>query len=128
LKNHVFYSWQSDLSNNTNRGFLETCITEALKELNVSDLYDIEFSLDKDTKDESGTPHIAETIFSKIEKSKLFIADVSIINSGSVGRKTPNPNVLIELGYAARTLGWERIICIYNKAYGSFDDLPFDLK
>ncbi|WP_025695356.1 hypothetical protein [Paenibacillus durus] len=79
MKNHVFYSWQSDLPNNTNRGFLETCITGALKELNISDLYDIEFSIDKDTKDEAGTPHIAETIFSKIDKSKLFIADVSIL-------------------------------------------------
>ncbi|MDT3429239.1 hypothetical protein J2Z22_004840 [Paenibacillus forsythiae] len=107
---------------------IETCITGALKELNISDLYDIEFSIDKDTKDEAGTPHITETIFSKIDKSKLFIAAVSIINSGREGRKTPNPNVLIELGYAARTLGWDRIICIYNKAYGSFDDLPFDLK
>src|SRR5665648_19422 len=128
MKNYVFYSWQSDLPNNTNRGFLETCILDALKELSVSDLYHIEFSLDKDTKNIAGTPHIAETIFSKIDKSKLFVADVSIINSGMKGRKTPNPNVLIELGYAARVLGWDRIICIYNKAYGSFEDLPFDLK
>lgn len=128
MKNHVFYSWQSDLPNNTNRGFLETCITGALKELNISDIYDIEFSIDKDTKDKVGTPHIAETIFSKIDNAKLFIADVSIINSTSEGRKTPNPNVLIELGYAIRTLGWDRIICIYNQSYGDFDDLPFDLK
>lgn len=128
MKNYVFYSWQSDLPNNTNRGFLEACITVALKELNVSDLYNVEFSIDKDTKHEAGTPHIAETIFSKIDKSMLFIADVSIINPCTEGRKTPNPNVLIELGYAARILGWDRVICIYNKAYGSFEDLPFDLK
>lgn len=128
MKNCVFYSWQSDLPNNTNRGFLEDCIEKALKELNLSDTYDIEFSIDKDTKDESGTPHIAETIFSKIEKSKLFIADVSIINSDYEKRKTPNPNVLIELGYAVKVLGWNRIICIFNTDYGSFDDLPFDIK
>lgn len=128
MKNYVFYSWQSDLPNNTNRGFLEDCIKKALKELNMSDTYDIEFSIDKDTKDERGTPHIAETIFSKIEKSKLFIADVSIINSDYHKRKNPNPNVLIELGYAAKVLGWKRIICIFNTDYGSFEDLPFDIK
>ncbi|MDQ0177616.1 hypothetical protein [Bacillus chungangensis] len=128
MKNYVFYSWQSDLPNNTNRGFLEGCIEKALKELNMTDRYDIEFSIDKDTKDKNGTPHIAETIFSKIEKSKLFIADVSIINSDYKKRKTPNPNVLIELGYAAKVLGWNKIICIFNTDYGSFDDLPFDIK
>ena len=69
-----------------------------------------------------------ESIYKKIEKSKIFIADISIINSESTGRKTPNPNVLIELGYAARSLGWEKIICIYNIDYGLIDDLPFDLK
>lgn len=128
MKNHVFYSWQSDLPNNNNRSFLETCIKEALKELNVSELYDIEFRIDKDTMNETGTPHIANTILSKIEKSKLFIADVSIINSDYEKRKTPNPNVLIELGYAAKVLGWDKIICIFNTDFGSFDNLPFDIK
>jgi hypothetical protein len=76
----------------------------------------------------TGSPDITETIFSKIAQSDLFIGDVSIINSSFDGRKTPNPNVLIELGYAANILGWERVICIYNTEYGSFEDLPFDLR
>ncbi|WP_342480251.1 hypothetical protein NST07_23475 [Paenibacillus sp. FSL L8-0340] len=128
MKNHVFYSWQSDLPNNNNRSFIESCIKQCLKELNISESFDIEFVIDRDTQNETGTPDIASTIFSKIEKSKLFIADVSIINSDYHKRKTPNPNVLIELGYAAKVLGWERIICIFNSDFGSFDDLPFDIK
>jgi hypothetical protein len=128
MKNHVFYSWQSDLPNNNNRGFIEKCIKKSLSELNVTETFDIEFVIDRDTMNEMGTPDIANTIFAKIEKSKLFIADVSIINSDYEKRKTPNPNVLIELGYAAKVLGWERIICIFNTDYGSFDDLPFDIK
>lgn len=128
MKKYVFYSWQSDLPNNSNRGFLETCIKESLKELNVSELFDIEFSIDKDTMNETGTPHIVDTIFSKIEKSQLFIADVSIINSDYEKRKTPNPNVLIELGYASKVLGWDKIICIFNTDFGSINDLPFDIK
>jgi len=128
MKNTIFYSWQSDLPNKTNRGFLESCLKNVLKELKKIEPFSIEFTIDRDTKNESGTPDIMESIFNKIEKSKIFIADISIINSESTGRKTPNPNVLIELGYAARSLGWGKVICLYNLDYGSIDDLPFDLR
>jgi len=128
VKNTIFYSWQSDLPNKTNRGFLESCLERVLKDLERIAIFSIELTVDRDTKDEPGTPDIMESIYKKIEKSKIFIADISIINSESTGRKTPNPNVLIELGYAAHSLGWEKIICIYNLDYGSIDDLPFDLK
>ena len=128
VKNHVFYSWQSDLPNNSNRTFIEKCIHQSLKELNVSETFDIEFRIDRDTMNEMGTPDIANTIFAKIDRAKLFIADVSIINSDYQKRKTPNPNVLVELGYAAKAIGWERIICVFNTDYGSFEDLPFDIK
>jgi hypothetical protein len=36
---------------------------------------------------------------------------------------------MIELGYAARAIGWERIICVMNTGYGhSPEELPFDLR
>lgn len=128
MKNCIFYSWQSDLPNRTNRGFIESCIESAIKKLDRADDFYLELNLDRDTKNEPGTPDIANTIFSKIERAKIFIADISIINSNSDGRKTPNPNILLELGYAAKVLGWEKIICIFNTDYGNFDDLPFDLR
>lgn len=43
------------------------------------------------------------------------------------GRKTPNANVLIELGYAIATVGWNRIILVFNEASGDVTDLPFDI-
>jgi hypothetical protein len=43
-------------------------------------------------------------------------------------RLTPNPNVLLELGFAASTIGWENIICVINTAYGKPSELPFDIK
>ncbi|WP_106768257.1 hypothetical protein [Paenibacillus faecalis] len=128
MKNNIFYSWQSDLPNNENRGFIESCISASIKELSKTKEFQLDINLDRDTKNELGTPDIVNTIFSKIEKSKIFIADISIINGNSNGRKTPNPNVLLELGYAAKVLGWEKIICIFNTDYGDFDDLPFDLR
>ncbi len=128
MKNTIFFSWQSDLPNNSNRGFIENCIVQAIKVINKK--YDciLEISIDKDTINETGTPDIMNTIFSKIDKSKIFIADISIINPNTTGRKTPNPNVLLELGYAAKVLGWEKIICIYNTDYGNYEDIPFDLR
>lgn len=128
LKNTVFYSWQSDLPNNSNRGFIETCIVKAIKELDTLGPFLIELNIDRDTKNEPGTPDITENIFKKIERAKIFIADISIINATYSGRKTPNPNVLIELGFAARALGWEKVICLYNTDFGTVEDLPFDLR
>lgn len=128
MKRIIFYSWQSDLPNNTNRGFIESCINQAIKKLKSLEEFSIELNLDRDTKNEPGTPDIVNTIFSKIENSKVFIADISITNPDYHKKKTPNPNVLIELGYAAKVLGWERIICVFNEDYGDIADLPFDLK
>jgi len=43
-------------------------------------------------------------------------------------RPTPNPNVLIELGYALKRLGWNRILMILNAEFGKVEALPFDLR
>ncbi len=128
MKKTIFYSWQSDLPNRSNRGFLEKCLKESVKKLSKISLFSIELTVDRDTKNLDGTPDIVNSILGKIESSSLFVADISIINSDSIGRKTPNPNVLFELGYAVKTLGWDRVICIFNLDYGSIDDLPFDLR
>ncbi|MEX0597307.1 MAG: hypothetical protein WD512_12505 [Candidatus Paceibacterota bacterium] len=129
MERTIFYSWQSDLPNKTNRGFIESCLERAIKELSdeITPLT-LELNIDRDTKSVIGTPDISDTIFQKISRSKLFVADISIINSESDDRKCPNPNVLIELGFAVRVLGWEKVFCFYNTDYGSIDDLPFDLR
>lgn len=83
---------------------------------------------DRDTIGRSGSPDISEVIFDKIEKSILFICDISIVTKGESTRKSPNPNVLIELGFAVKQLGWERVICLFNENTGNIEDLPFDLR
>ena len=35
----------------------------------------------------------------------VFVADITLINPASAERRTPNPNVLLELGY-----DWEKIV------------------
>lgn len=127
----IFYSWQSDLDAKSNRYAIEDSLKETQKLLEKDS---ISVVIDQATKREVGTPDIVETILKKITQSDIFVCDVTYINhdcrcsrGGSAIRKTPNPNVLFELGYALRILGWERVLIILNTNYGKIDDLPFDL-
>jgi hypothetical protein len=124
----IFYSWQSDLPSSENRSAIEKALEAAIKGLNKEHI-ELEIVVDRDTKNTSGTPDIIATIFDKISTSQIFVGDISIINSESnEKRKCPNPNVLLELGFAAGKLKWDKIICVFNKAYGEPEDLPFDLR
>ncbi|ABA23862.1 hypothetical protein Ava_4263 [Trichormus variabilis ATCC 29413] len=124
----IFYSWQSDLPNKTNRGFIETALEAAAKSIRNDDSIQVEPVIDRDTKDVPGSPDIAHTIFDKIEQAQVFVCDVSIINQNSSSRLTPNPNVLLELGYAINALGWNNIIMVLNSAFAKPEELPFDLR
>ena len=122
----IFYSWQNDLDKKTHRYFIEDCIKKALNKVENDAL--IYANYDRDTKGLNGSPDITSTIFDKIERSVLFVCDISIINANFECRKSPNPNVLIELGYAVHKLGWDRVICLFDINSGNIDDLPFDLR
>lgn len=125
----IFYSWQSDSPNKTNRGFIEDVLNKVVKEISKDESIKIEPVIDRDTQGLAGSPDIKNAIFNKIDNADIFLADVSIINSSSnEKRKMPNPNVLIELGYALKALGDERLILVMNSTYGDVTLLPFDLK
>ena len=128
----IFYAWQSDRPQNTHRYLIRDAAKEAVKRIGRD--ADVEDSprLDHDTKDVPGTPEIAGTIFRKIQESGAFIADLTFIGATDLheGDKKllPNPNVLLELGYAARSIGWDRIICVMNTAYGPVEEQIFDIR
>lgn len=124
----IFFSWQSDLPNKTNRNLIENSIKLALKKMNQDSPYSLITEIDRDTKGILGSPDIVDSILTKIDKCGLFIADISIINSSLNGKRTPNPNVLFELGYAVKCLGWDRVICVFNSDFGDVSELPFDLR
>lgn len=124
----VFYSWQSDLPNSTNRGFIQKALEDAAKLIRSDDSIEIDtVIIERDTAGVPGAPDIANTIFSKIDGSDIFVCDVSIINQREKSKSTPNPNVLIELGYALKSLKSERMIMVMNTAFGEPKLLPFDL-
>lgn len=120
----IFYSWQSDL--NRSRSFIQSTLNLLKRELEKDGSIHVE--IDSDTRGVPGAPNIPATIFKKIENADLFVADLSIINSKESGRKTPNPNVLLETGYAIHALGWDRIVLLFDEDFGSIDDQLFDLK
>ena len=123
----IFYSWQSDTPNAVNRGFIEGCLQRAIDELKSDDDLELDPCLERDTSGVPGSPDIAATIFEKIKAADVFVGDVTFIDKGD-GRRTPNPNVSVELGYAASCLDWNRVICVFNSAFGKVEDLPFDLR
>jgi hypothetical protein len=126
----IFYSWQSDLPNRTNRGFIGDCLRRSVEALRSANVINEGLDIDRDTLNEQGSPEIAETILQKIRKCDVFVADVTIINTNAPPpyRKTPNPNVLVELGFAAHARTWDRILCVANSSFGSEQDLPFDIR
>ncbi|TPX66812.1 hypothetical protein SpCBS45565_g04200 [Spizellomyces sp. 'palustris'] len=117
-KDKIFYSWQSDVKPVRNK--LQSVLDKVAKKLGCD--------IDEATRDEAGSPDIAQTILNKIEGCSVFVADVSIINKGESTRPTSNPNVLFETGYAVSSKGWESVILAFSKSTGDIDNLPFDIR
>lgn len=119
----LFLSWQSDV--NSARSAIESAVKGAISSLLDTDQLNIE--LDESTWNVPGMPKIEDVIKDKIENSDIFVADITPIATKDT-KQLPNPNVLIELGYALKCLGPERIILVaQNKAGWDVKDLPFDI-
>lgn len=83
--------------------------------------------LDHDTKGIPGAPGIVETILQKIDSCSVFVADITFVAKNDY-KLFPNSNVLIELGYAIKSIGDTRIVCVMNSSFGKpKDGLTFDL-
>jgi hypothetical protein len=141
MERTVFYSWQSESPSSVCRNFIQTSLEKGLKRLGKDSSTEISPVLDRDTGGVPGTPSISDEIFNKIVFSDVFVADVTLsrrtaewrifgftITHRSRVRRSPNPNVLLELGFAVAHIGWDRIILVQNAEYGGPDELPFDLR
>jgi len=130
MSDTVFWSWQDDLPASINRQFLRNSLEVAVDR--VSDLLDVEdapgINLDHDTRSTPGMADI-KTIFEKITDCTVMVADVTPTATTESGKALPNPNVMVELGFALKALGFGRIIAVLNTAGGtSVEDLPFDIR
>lgn len=124
--NKIFYSWQSDKPGYDD--FLKRVISKAIKQLN-------DFELSRD--DRMGASDIGLRIQERIDESSFFIGDISIVGEYSYVdragkkhiRKTPNANVIYEMGYAMKVLGHERVVLLAaRETTHETNDLPFDIR
>jgi hypothetical protein len=128
MSQRIFFSWQSDIRAAACRTLIQDALESAAKQLKADGTLAVELVIDRDTAGVAGSPDIGDTILAKIENADAFVADVTIVNAGKDVRPTPNPNVLVEVGFALKALGESRIILVQNVAFGPPEDLPFDLR
>ncbi len=116
MKTTVFYAWQSDLPSKEGRNFIEKALKTALERLAADATLEYAIrdglALDKDTKGVPGSPPIFDTIRKKIMEAAVFVPDLTFVGTCCGGKPTPNPNVLIEYGWALNSPGYSRMIPI----------------
>jgi hypothetical protein len=115
-QDRLFYSWQSDDRNRTIK--IRAMLQQACSELGIE--------YDEATRGEAGSPEIHATVRTKIASCGIFVADVVIVTGQHDGsRKSPNPNVMYELGLADARLPPERVLLMFD---GDTNELPFDVR
>jgi hypothetical protein len=129
----VFFSWQRDTSATEGRNFIERALERAIgivaADVALEEAVREGLEVDRDTKGVAGQPPIVDTIFRKIDAAAVFVPDLTFVGKRSDGRPTPNPNVLIEYGWALHSLGYSRIVAVMNVAHGApGEDMPFDMR
>jgi hypothetical protein len=126
----IFWSWQSDRDERVARHLIREALVIALKQLSGGVDIEDRLEIDHDTRGLPGSPDIVMAILEKIDAADVFVADVTPIVVSEKGKHIANPNVLIELGYAKKSIGKERWITVWNTAFTDcrVEDLPFDLR
>lgn len=127
----IFYSWQTDSPDLCNRRFIREALDGAVAQLGEGSVEDAP-RVDSGMEGISGSPEVATVMFEKIQESSIFVGDMTLVgsitgHSGEV-KRVPNPNVLLEMGYAAGVAGWGRVICVMNEHFGTRKELPFDVR
>jgi hypothetical protein len=128
----IFWSWQSDTPNQIGKYLVRDALKAAVNELKqaeeIEEVVREDLHLDQDTQGTAGSPDLVSTIFGKIEKSEVVVADVTIVAKTDGDKKLINSNVAIELGYALSECTDARVVLVFNRHYGTHEDLPFDLR
>ena len=131
----LFLSWQDDIPAKACRYFIEKALKQAV--INITADVEVEaairetgINVDRDTQGVGGWVSIVDTVFKKIDESAIFVPDLTFVGTRRDGRMTPNPNVLIECGWALKSLGHARVLAVMNVHFGSLagSSMPFNLR
>ena len=85
------------------------------------------FASDSDTEGVLDQPPVTDTILKKIETCDVFAPDFTFVATTEGGKLVPNPNVMLEYGYALRARGYPVMMPVMNTAHGPPEKLPFDM-
>ncbi|WP_367391683.1 hypothetical protein [Lewinella sp. LCG006] len=142
----VFFAFQMDTEDKFGKGFIQSAIEIAIQKFKSEG---VEVSLDFGFRGTPGSPLLIEEMLKKSSDSDMVIVDLTFTSSKEwfnaelidedinerwfsipIGDRklSPNPNVLLETGYAWATKGTYRTLAVMNVANGSPDELPVDLK
>lgn len=123
----IFYSWQSDLPNATNRQLIRKQLRLAIN-ATEEEHFGLSITLDEATRETGGSQNVPLTILEKIRKAGYFICDVPTINksAASSDSRVPNPIVIFGRGFAVAMPGRGRIILLINEEFGPLTDMLFD--
>lgn len=131
MASYVFFSWQSDLPNPIGRSLIERSLEAAVNKLQADATIEPadRVKVLSGRKGKPGTVPLADTIFERIDGASVVVTDLTYVSTRPDGGRSPNPNVLIEHGYALRSRTGARMIPVMNTAFGhpGQDPLPFDL-
>lgn len=123
----AFYSWQSDKKDVSQR--IENALNNKFKELENKGIY---IELVKATDGISGSRILEEVILENIKRCDFFIADLTPVTKHTTcdgkTKLVPNPNCMLEFGYALRHFTSERVIAYMQlEEDDNHYELPFDL-
>jgi len=123
----VFFAWQSDRPSRFNKLFIRASLDIAAKQISADRELDIHVKIDADTEGVLGHVPVTETILKKISVCDAFVPDLTFVAETPDGKLIPNPNVMLEYGYALSSRTFSIMIPVMNTAYGPPEKLPFDM-
>jgi hypothetical protein len=123
----VFYAWQSDTLQRDNRFLIRLALGAAAKRISDDVALGVRVRIDSDTEGVLGQPPVTDTILGKIETCDVFAPDFTFVATTEGGKLVPNPNVMLEYGYALRARGYPIMMPMMNTAHGPPEKLPFDM-
>jgi hypothetical protein len=123
----VFYAWQNQRLQRLNRHLIRIALNLAAKDISDDPTAGIQVRIESDTENELGHVPVTDTILRKIAACDAFVPDLTFVAKTEAGKLVPNPNVMLEYGYALRGKSHSVMIPVMNTAYGPPEHLPFDM-
>jgi hypothetical protein len=117
----IFLAWQSDFG--PSRTTIQAVLESVTSELAATEQLVAPLLLTGAVAQGDGAVRIDAKVVEAISRASVFVADLTVVGR-ILERLLPNPNVLVEVGYALASLGPNRVILL--EAERDQADLPGD--